>query len=41
MALLQETDQWAPVLFRNTTPIYPYVGHSGWNLTTRMRHFTG
>jgi arylsulfatase len=31
-----ETDQWAPSLFRNTTAIYPYVGHHGWNLTTAM-----
>ena len=31
-----ETDQWAPNLFRNTTAIYSYVGHPGWNLTTAM-----
>jgi arylsulfatase A-like enzyme len=31
-----ETDQWAPNLFRNTTAIYPYMGHPGWNLTTAM-----
>jgi arylsulfatase A-like enzyme len=31
-----ETDQWAPNLFRNTTAIYPYVGHPEWNLTTAM-----
>ena len=29
-----DTSQWEPNLFRNTTPIYPYVGHPGWNLTT-------
>jgi arylsulfatase len=31
-----DTSQWQPNLFRNTTPIYPYVGHPGWNLTTAM-----
>src|SRR3990172_6114641 len=31
-----DTSQWQPNLFRNTTPIYPYVGKSGWNLTTAM-----
>lgn len=32
-----DTNQWEPGnLFRNTTPIYPYVGKSGWNLTTAM-----
>ena len=31
-----ETSQWQPNVFRNTTPIYPYIGHSGWNLTTAM-----
>ncbi len=29
-----DTSQWQPNLFRNTSPIYPYVGHSGWNLIT-------
>ena len=30
-----DADQWQPVnLFRNTTPIQPYVGKPGWNLTT-------
>jgi arylsulfatase len=29
-----DTSQWQPNLFRNTTPIYPYVGKPGWNLTT-------
>ena len=31
-----DTSQWEPNLFRNTTAIYPYVGHAGWNLTTAM-----
>ena len=32
-----ETDQWqSGNLFRNTTAIYPFVGHPGWNLTTAM-----
>jgi len=32
-----DTNQWEPgMLFRNTTAIYPYVGHPGWNLTTAM-----
>ena len=31
-----DTSQWEPNLFRNTTAIYPYVGHHGWNLTTAM-----
>ncbi len=30
-----DTSQWEPGnLFRNTTPIHPYVGHPGWNLGT-------
>lgn len=29
-----DTSQWEPNLFRNTTPINPYLGHAGWNLTT-------
>jgi arylsulfatase A-like enzyme len=29
-----DTNQWQPNLFRNTTAIYPFVGNSGWNLTT-------
>src|SRR5664280_226804 len=29
-----DTSQWEPNLFRNMSPIYPYVGHPGWNLTT-------
>jgi arylsulfatase len=31
-----DTSQWQPNLFRNTSPIYPYVGKAGWNLTTAM-----
>jgi arylsulfatase len=31
-----DTSQWQPNLFRNTTPIYPYRGKPGWNLTTAM-----
>lgn len=32
-----DTNQWQPNnLFRNTTPIEPYLGHPGWNLITAM-----
>jgi arylsulfatase len=31
-----DTNQWQPNLFRNTTPIYPYVSNPKWNLTTAM-----
>ncbi len=31
-----DTSQWEPNLFRNTTAIYPYMGHPGWNLITAM-----
>jgi arylsulfatase len=31
-----DTSQWEPNLFRQTTPIYPYVGNPNWNLTTAM-----
>ena len=31
-----DTSQWQPNLFRNTTPIQPYLGKPGWNLTTAM-----
>ena len=31
-----ETDQWTPYLFRNTTAVYPWVGHPGYNLTTDL-----
>jgi arylsulfatase A-like enzyme len=29
-----DANQWQPNLFRNTSPIFPYVGKPGWNLTT-------
>jgi arylsulfatase len=29
-----DANQWQPNLFRNTTAVYPYVGHPGWNLIT-------
>jgi arylsulfatase A-like enzyme len=31
-----DSSQWQPNLFRNTTAIYPYIGHPGWNLITAM-----
>jgi len=32
-----DTSQWQPGnLFRNTTPIHPFVGKPGWNLNTAM-----
>jgi arylsulfatase len=31
-----DASQWEPNLFRNTTPISPYQGNPGWNLTTAM-----
>jgi arylsulfatase len=31
-----DTSQWQPNLFRNTSPIYPYVGNPKWNLVTAM-----
>ncbi|GGH07171.1 arylsulfatase [Alsobacter metallidurans] len=32
-----DTSQWQPGnLFRNTTPIHPYLGQPGWNLNTAM-----
>ena len=32
-----DTSQWQPgPLFRNTTPIYPYIGHPEYNLVTAM-----
>ena len=31
-----DANQWQPNLFRNTTAIYPYQGHPGWNLMTAM-----
>jgi arylsulfatase A-like enzyme len=31
-----ETDQWTPYLYRNTTPVFPWVGQPGYNLTTDL-----
>jgi len=31
-----ETDQWTPYLFRNTAPVFPWVGKPGYNLTTDL-----
>ncbi len=31
-----DANQWEPNLFNDTKPVYPYVGHPGWNLTTAM-----
>ena len=31
-----DTNQWQPDLFRNTTAIYPFVGHPEFNLITAM-----
>lgn len=31
-----DASQWEPNLFRNTTPIQPYIGKPGWNLITAM-----
>jgi arylsulfatase A-like enzyme len=31
-----DTSQWTPNLFRNTTPIEPYLGNPAWNLITAM-----
>jgi arylsulfatase A-like enzyme len=31
-----DANQWEPNLFRNTTQIYPFTGHPGWNLGTAM-----
>ena len=31
-----DASQWQPNLFRNTTPIFPFQGNPGWNLTTAM-----
>ncbi|HEY6830619.1 MAG TPA: arylsulfatase [Gemmatimonadaceae bacterium] len=31
-----ETDQWEPYLYRNTTPIYPWLTKPGYNLVTGM-----
>jgi arylsulfatase A-like enzyme len=29
-----DANRWQPNLFRNTSAIYPYIGHPGWNLIT-------
>lgn len=31
-----DTSQWQPNLFRNTTPIEPFLGNPSWNLITAM-----
>src|SRR5512141_992041 len=31
-----ESDQWTPYLFRNHTPVYPWVGRKDYNLITDM-----
>jgi arylsulfatase len=31
-----ETDQWTPYLYRNTSPIFPWIGKPGYNLTTDL-----
>ena len=31
-----ETDQWTPYLYKNTTPIFPWIGKPGYNLTPDM-----
>ena len=31
-----ETDQWTPYLYRNTTPVFPWIGKPGYNLTTNL-----
>jgi arylsulfatase A-like enzyme len=31
-----ETDQWTPYLYRNTTPVFPWIGKPGYNFTTDM-----
>ena len=31
-----ESDQWTPYLFRDHTPIYPWIGKPGYNLITDM-----
>ncbi len=31
-----ETDQWTPYLYRNTSPVYPWIGKPGYNFTTDM-----
>ncbi len=31
-----ETDQWTPYLFKNTTQVFPWIGKTGYNLTTDL-----
>jgi len=31
-----ETDQWTPYLYRNSEPIFPWIGKPGYNLTTDL-----
>ena len=31
-----ETDQWTPYLYRDHTPIFPWIGKPGYNLTTDL-----
>ncbi len=31
-----ETDQWTPYLFRGTSPVFPWIGKPGYNLTTDL-----
>jgi arylsulfatase A-like enzyme len=31
-----ETDQWTPYLYRNTSPVEPWIGKPGYNLTTDL-----
>ena len=31
-----EANQWAPSLFENTTPVYPSIGHPGYNFNVDM-----
>jgi arylsulfatase A-like enzyme len=31
-----ETDQWTPYLFRDTSPVFPWIGKPGYNLTTDL-----
>src|SRR6202050_2648447 len=34
--LCGETDQWTPYLYRNTSPVFPWIGKPGYNFTTDM-----
>ena len=31
-----ETDQWTPYLYRNTSPVFPWIGKKSYNLTTDL-----